>query len=316
MKYTKHNHTHTYFKNEDGSMECYSCGLLQSTIESSPKKELTSEEKKIAKEEWVKRYVAHQFGIPLKKESKSFFDYSDKEKEEIITKAAVESSKAQQELIDTPKEEICECHKPGFSCTGCELGTECESMVHFERIKPLKECECHCHLGRPDAFDCLSCCQPKPSKKCGCGYDKERHNKYCSLRCITDDLHAVASKSKESPVDRPQTLQGHKSQANSAGESKESMLHKSVEDKTWEEIIDNLPRDKAEIIYFSRHGIKKFISDLLGKTYKKGLLKQREGDIREFENLPVFANKYEREYQIGINEVWKQLKGLKKGNDE
>lgn len=41
----------------------------------------------------------------------------------------------------SPEKEICECHKPGFSCTGCELGTECESMVHFERIKPSKSKE-------------------------------------------------------------------------------------------------------------------------------------------------------------------------------
>lgn len=41
----------------------------------------------------------------------------------------------------SPKKELCPCHKSGHSCTGCELGTECESMVHFERIKPSKSKE-------------------------------------------------------------------------------------------------------------------------------------------------------------------------------
>lgn len=32
------------------------------------------------------------------------------------------------------KKQICECHKPGFSCTGCELGAGCESKVHSFEI--------------------------------------------------------------------------------------------------------------------------------------------------------------------------------------
>jgi hypothetical protein len=53
---------------------------------------------------------------------------------------------------------------------------------------------------------------------------------------------------------------------------------------------------------YSRARLKDFI-----RTERKAAYTQALEDCM---NLPVFADKHERKYQIGINEAWKQIKAL------
>lgn len=59
------------------------------------------------------------------------------------------------------------------------------------------------------------------------------------------------------------------------------------------------------------YGVTNFMTGQGAKMLEEA---RKQGQLEAYEkvsNLPVFANKHERKYQIGINEVWKQLVELK-----
>lgn len=60
-----------------------------------------------------------------------------------------------------------------------------------------------------------------------------------------------------------------------------------------------------------RRRVEHFLTQKLTEAMERTRKETYAEIFKKIYDLPVFANKYEREYQIGINEVFKQIKSIK-----